>query len=212
MLIDCPSILGATFQRCRWVKRHDKADTGEVLALVSDILSVVEQQGKFLIDVPEDWVPEKWVKTVRADTQRGMYYTNAMKLSDSDVLSPEKRREIALLRLLVRELHRLWAIGADRTVQRLGHAFHNIGGSLRKPDDPGRDASMIHFRVISADWDELSLERRESCCRIVALELQAAEALINTDGFSVNCSGSCQFRINTLISIDHLNAWRAGGR
>jgi hypothetical protein len=161
-----------------------------VLALVSDILSIVEQQGKFLIDVPEGWVPEKWVTAVRADTQRGVDYMNAMKLSDSDVLSPEKRREISLLRLLVRELQRLWAIGAYGTVERLGHAFHNIGRSLRIPDEPGRDALMLHFRVISADWEELSLEMREGCCRVVGLELQTAEELIKTPGFSINTAGS----------------------
>jgi hypothetical protein len=156
---------------------------------VSDILSVVEQQGKFLIDVPEGWVPEKWVNAVRADTQRGVDYMNTMKLSDYDVFSPEKRRQIALLRLLVRELQRLWAIGADGTVQRLGHAFHNTGGSLRMPDEPGTAASMADFRVISADWDELSLEMQKGCCRVVGLDLHAAETLIKTPGFSINTAG-----------------------
>ncbi len=199
MLIDSPSISGATFQRCRWVKRHDRADTGEVLALVSDILSVVEQQGKFLIDVPEGWVPEKWVKAVRGGTQRYVDYMNTMKLSDSDVLSPEQRREIALLRLLVRELQRLLGIGADQTVQRLGHAFHNVDRELRTLVSD-TEYSMYMFRVISADWDMLSMEMREGCCRVVGLELQEAEELINTQGFSINCSGSRRFRINTLIS------------
>jgi hypothetical protein len=200
MLIDSPSILGATFQRCRLLR--GRADIGELLELVSDILSVVEQQGKFLIDVPEGWVPEKWVNAVRGDTQRGIDDMNAtMKLSDHDVLSAEKRRVISLLRLLVRELHRLWAIGADDTVRRLGHAFHNINGKgLRMPDEPGTDASMWYFRVISADWDELSLEMREGCCRAVGLGLQEAEALINTQGFAINCSGPRRFKINTLIS------------
>ena len=81
---------------------------------------------------------------------------NTMKLSDSDVLSPEKRREIALLQLLVHEHQRLWTIGEDDTVQLLGHAFHNVNRLLRMPHEPGRDASMIHFRMISADRDELS--------------------------------------------------------
>lgn len=189
MLIDSPSILGAVFQRYRWVKRGGRADLGELLALVSDILSVVEQQGKFLIDVPECWVPEKWVNAVRADTQRGVDYMNTMKLSDYDVFSAEKRRQIALFRLLVRELQRLWAIGADGTVQRLGHAFHNTGGSLRMPDEPGTAASMVDFRVISADWDELSLEMRKGCCRVVGLDLHAAEKLIKTPGFSINTAG-----------------------
>src|SRR5262249_4571493 len=147
-------------------------------ALVSDILSVVAQQGKLLIDVPEGWVPEKWVKAVRSDTQRGVDSMNTMELSDSDVLSPEKRREISLLQLLVGELQRLLAIGADDTVQRLGGAFQHVDGLLRMTNEPGTDASMIHVRMISAAWDELSLEMRESYCRIVGLELQAAEELI----------------------------------
>lgn len=178
MLIDSPSILGCTFQRCRLLR--GRADIGELLELVSDILSEVEQQGKFLIDVPEGWVPEKWVKAVRGDTQRGIdHIRTTMKLSDHDVLSAEKRRVISLLRLLVRELHRLWAIGADNTVHHLGYAFHNINGhDLRMPDEPGTDTLMWYFRVIGFHWDELSLEMREGCCRVVGLELQEAEALI----------------------------------
>jgi hypothetical protein len=121
--------------------------------------------------------------------QPGIDYTHTLKLSDYEVLSPAKRREIALLRLLVRELQRLLAIGADFTVQRLGHAFHNASQSLPLPDEPGIDAAMLDFRVISADWEDLSVEMRKGCCRVVGLELQAAEALIKTPGFSINMSG-----------------------
>lgn len=165
---------------------------GEVLALVSDILDVAEQQGKLLIDVPEGWVPEKWVTAVRADTQRGIDYTNAMELSDSDVLSPEKRREIALLRLLVRELQRLWTIGAYGPVQRIGHALHNVHQWLRMPDEPGSDAwsTMYYFRAIGADWNELSLEMREGCCRVAGLDLQTVEGLIKTPEFFINPADS----------------------
>jgi len=201
VLIDSPTILGGVFQRCRWVKRQGNRTTlGELLAFAYDILNVVEQQGKFLIEVPEGWVPHKWASAVKADTQRGIEYMQAMKLSDYDVLIPENRREIALLQLLLRELQRLLTIGADVTVQRLGHAFHNINRELRTPAKPGMDAVMGTFRVISADWDDLSLETREGCCRVVDLEVQAAEALINTQGFAINCSGPRQFRIDSLIA------------
>ena len=185
VLIDSPIIMSGVFQRCR----HAKPDSGELLALVNDILSIVDQQGKLLIDVPEGWVPDKWVKAVNADTQRGIEYMHAMKISDYDALSPEKRRVISLLQLLVRELQRLWATGAKVTVQCLGHAFHNIARWLRTPEKPGADSSMRLFRIISANWEELSMEMREGCCRVVGLELQAAEALINTPGFSVNTWG-----------------------
>jgi hypothetical protein len=169
------------------------------LTLASDILSVVDQQGKFLIDVPEGWVPHHWVSAVKADTQRGIEYMQAMQLSDYDVLTPEKRRQISLLQLLVRELQRLLAIGENFTVYRLGHAFHNVHRELRTPVSDTQYA-MGMFRVISADWDMLSMEMREDCCRVVALDLQEAEALINTPGFSINTNGARRFKINTLIS------------
>lgn len=189
MLIHSPYILAATFQRCRRAVSNN-ADTGEVLVLVSDILRVVEQQGKFLIDVPEGWVPAKWLTAVRADTQRGLDYMTTMKLPDSDVLSPEKRRKVALLRLLVRELHRLWAIGAYPLVRQLGAMFQHIPEWLREPDEPGRDAWMRFFRGIKTDWDGLSLEMREGCCQVVGLDLQAVEEWIKTGGDSIRTAGS----------------------
>ena len=101
MLIDSPFIMSALFQRCRTSAKRDmqndrvlgtsamrdKSDKylGELLALATDILSVVDQQGKFLIDVPESWVPQRWVSAVRADTQRGIEYMQAMQLSDYGV-------------------------------------------------------------------------------------------------------------------------------
>src|SRR5262245_56006100 len=108
MLIDSPVIMSGVFQRCR----HAQPDSGELLVLLNDILSVVDQQGKFLIEVPDGWVPEKWVKAVSADTQRGIEYMHAMKQETLDANSPEKRRVIAILRLVVQELQRLWAIDA----------------------------------------------------------------------------------------------------
>jgi hypothetical protein len=136
---------------------------------------------------------------VKADTQRGIKYMQAKQVSDNDVLTPEKRRQIALLQLLVRELQRLLAIGENFTVYRLGHAFHNVNRELRTPVSDA-EYSMVTFRVISADWDMLSMEMRESCCRVVGLEPQEAEELINTRGFAINFSGSRRFKINTLIS------------
>jgi hypothetical protein len=54
MLIDSLIIIYRAFQRCRWVKRvSNRGETVELLAFVNDVLSVVEQQGKFLIDVSE---------------------------------------------------------------------------------------------------------------------------------------------------------------
>ena len=185
MLIDSPVIMSGVFQRCR----HAQPDSGELLVLLNDILSVVDQQGKFLIEVPDGWVPEKWVKAVSADTQRGIEYMHAMKQETLDANSPEKRRVIAILRLVVQELQRLWAIDAKTTVRRLGHAFHNIGRWLRAPAEANSDAPMKLFRVISANWDELSMEMRKGCCRVVGLEIQAAEALINTPGFPINTWG-----------------------
>lgn len=191
MLIDSSEVLRTTFQRCRQARQRpdtENKDLGEVLALADAILSVVDQQGKFLIDVPEDWVPHKWLSAVQGDTQRGIQYMQAMKISNSDGLTPDKRRQILLLQLLVRELQRLWGIGDKITVYRLGHAFHNVNRELRTLGSD-TEYSMHTLRVISADWDLLSLEMREGCCRIVGLELQQAEELINTQGFSINCSG-----------------------
>src|SRR5205085_1566783 len=96
---------------------------------------------------------------------------------------PEKRREISLLQLLVRELQRLWAIDAYGPVRRIGYALHNVHQWLRMPDEPGRDAStMYYFRAISADWDELSLEMREGCCRVVGLDLQVSREVDQDTG------------------------------
>jgi len=188
MLIDSPYILAATFQRCR--RAGSNPDTGEVLELVSDILRVVEQQGQFLIDVPEGWVPEKWLTAVRADTQRGLDYMTTTKVPDSDVLSPEKRRKVALLRLLVGELHRLWAIGEYPSVRRLGGMFQHIPQWLREPDKPGRNAWMRFFHGIRTTWDDLSLEMRKGCCQVVGLDLQAVEEWIKTGGDSIGTAGS----------------------
>lgn len=197
MRIDSSAVLGATFQRCRWVRRrhgHDK-DLGEVLALVDAILSEVDQQGTVLIDVPEGWVPQKWVSAVQGDTQRNMKYRQAMQPSDNDVRMPEKRRQILLLQLLVRELQRLWERGDTFTVSRIGSAFHNT--NLRMLGS-APESSMDMFRVICADWDSLSMDMREGCCRVMGLERQKAEELINTRGFAVNCSGPRRFNIKRL--------------
>ena len=199
MLIDSPEIMRAIFQRCRTRAKVDARGLGELLALASEILGEVDQQGKFLIDVPEDWLPHKWVSAVKADTQRGIERMQAMQVSGNDVLTPENRRQISLLQLLVRELQRLVAIGETFIVYRLGHAFHNVHRELRTLVSD-TEYSMVTFRVISADWDMLSMEMREGCCRVVGLELQEGEELINTPGFSINCSGTRQFRIKTLIS------------
>lgn len=192
MLIDSVEVLRATFQRCRQTLRHnpDDEDLGEVLELASLILSAVDHQGRFVIDVPEGFVPHKWISAVQGDTQRGIKYMQAMQLSGCDELTPEKRRQTSLLQLLVRELERLWERGDTLTVSRLGHAFHNVDRELRTLVSDAA-YSMKMFRVISADWDKLSMEMREGCCQVVGLELQEAEELINTRGFAINCSGPC---------------------
>ena len=182
MLIDSPTIMGGIFHRCR----HARPDSGELLALLNDVLVIVEQQGKFLIDVPDGWVPDKWVKAVCADTRRGIEYMDAMNLRDHDTLSPNNRLLFSMVQLVVRELQRLWAINAKVTVQRLGYAFHNVSRCFRTKEELNSDSGMFYFRIISAHWNELSMETREACCRVVGLELDKAETLIKTAGFCIN--------------------------
>lgn len=200
MLIDSPEVMRAIFQRCRNRARISVRGLDEVLGLGNEILRVVEHQGKFLIDVPEDALPQKWVSAVKADTQRAIEYRQAMQRSDYELLTPEHRRQIALLRLLVRELQRLVAMGENYSVYRLGYAFHNVHRVLSMPEETDKGSALQMFRVISADWDMLSMEMREDSCRVVGLERSAAEAMINTPGFSINRSGIRQFRIKTLLS------------
>ncbi len=200
MLIDSAEVLRATFQRCRQTRgKPDDKDLGEILAVLEAILSVVDHQERFVIDVPESWVPNKWGSAVTGDTQRGLQSWQALKISDREAFTPQKRRQVALLHLLVRELQRLWRIGDHFTVSRLGHAFHNVDQELRTWSSD-TESSMITFRVISADWDMLSLDMREACCRVMGLERQEAEELITTPEFAINRSGPRRFKVDTLLA------------
>ena len=181
MFIDSPVIMGGVFQRCR----HARSDSGELLALLSDILTEVDKQGKLLIEVPDGLVPDKWVKAVGADTRRGIEYINAMELWEYDGLNPSNRPSLAIIQLLVKELQRLWSTEAIEAVKHLGYAFHNVARDFRPPRELGSEWAMMYFRIISSKWEELSTEMREDCCRIVGLDVGAAEARIKTPGFSL---------------------------
>src|SRR5215510_16126061 len=120
MLIDSPSVMHGTFQRCR----HAQPDCGELLALLNKILDVVNQQGKLLVEVPDRVLPDKWVKAVHDDTQRAIAFMQEMKPQDYDALSPKNQSLFSLIQIGTRELQRLWAIGAKPAVQALVYAFH----------------------------------------------------------------------------------------
>jgi len=178
MLIDSPSVMYGTFQRCR----HASPDSTELLALLNDVLEVVSQQGRFLVEVPDQHIPDKWLKAVRDDTERAITDLRDME-QGRDELSSQNQSLFSLLKEGTRELRRLWAMDAKHAVQSLGYAFHVIPPLLRTPERFNPESYMFCFRMISAFWKDLSLEMREAICKVVGLELGAAEGLIDREGF-----------------------------
>jgi hypothetical protein len=179
MLIDSPTIMSCVFQRCRRAGVGPDDGCEEVLALLSDVLREVDQQGKFLIEVPDGFVPDKWVTAVGADTRRGIEYMDVMNLGEHDALTPLKRPLFDLVRLVVNELKRWLAVGKNKPVRGIGGTFQNIGDCFRVSEVLHPDRTMHYVRAIAREWDELSQEMREGCCRVLRLDLTAGEALIS---------------------------------
>jgi len=170
-----------TFHRCR----HAKPDCGELLELLNNILEAVSQQGRLLVEVSDQHIPDKWIKAVQDDTRRAIAHMEDMKLRDHDALSTQNQSLLALMQTGARELCRLWTTDEKAAVQSLGYAFHVIPQLLRTPEKFSRESYMWCFRIISAYWDKLSIGMQEAFCAVVGLELGAAQTLINTEGFSI---------------------------
>ena len=182
MLIDSPSVIYGTFQRCR----HVKPDCGELLVLLNSILEAVSQQGSLLVEVPDQHIPAEWVKAVHEDTQRAIAYKQDKNQQVHDSLSPENQSLFALIRIGTRELQRLWAAESKMAVQSLGYVLHVIPPFLRTPEQFNPQSYMFCLRILTAHWHDLSIGMRKACCRVVGLELDAAQLLINTSGLAID--------------------------
>jgi hypothetical protein len=170
------------FQQCR----HGRTDCGELLTLLGSILVYVNRQQRFLVEVPDYLVPDKWVKAVRDDTERAISYMRNRNQEVRDDLSARNQVMFSLIEVGTRELHRLCAVQATIAVRSLGYAFHVIPDLLRTPEEFSPKSYRFCFRVISAHWEELSLEMREAFCEIVGLKLESADTLIKSPGFSLH--------------------------
>ena len=182
MEIDSPSLMYGTFQRCS----HARPDCDELLTLLSSILVVVNQQQRFLVEVPDHLVPDKWVKAVHDDTQRASLYVRSLKQEVRDDLSARNQALFSLIEVGTRELQRLWAIQATFAVRSLGYAFHVLPNLLRTPEEFSPKSYRFCFRIISAHWNDLSLEMREAFCKVVGLKLESADTLIKSPGFALH--------------------------
>lgn len=203
MVIDSPSVMYGTFQRCR----HFKPDCSELLELLNNILEAVSQQRRFLAEVPEQLVPDKWKKALHDDTERAIRYIHERGLKDHDALLSKSVPVFSLLQIGTRELQRLWAIQATFAVRSLGYAFHVLPELLRTPEDFRLKSYRLCFRIISAHWDELSLEMREAICNIVGLKLQSADTLVKSLGFSLEMWGQNGREENRGIMIVDDDPW-----
>jgi len=90
----------------------------------------------------------------------------------------------ALLYVGIHELQRLWASESTYAVRSLGYAFHMIPQLLRTPEQFDRKAYRFCFRMVSAHWDELSPEMRQSFCDVLGMTL---EPVMNFKTGSVLC-------------------------
>lgn len=171
-----------TFQQCQ----HARPACGELLVLLSNILDVVKQQRRFLVEVPDAIVPDKWIKAVRDDTERAILYTRGLKQAVRDDLSPRNQALFSLIDVGTRELQRLWAVQATFAVRSLGYAFHVLPDLLRTPEEFSPKSYRFCFRVISPHWNELSLELPGAFCKIVGLQLKSADTLVKSPGFALH--------------------------
>ena len=176
MLINSTRFMYETFLSCR----HSLYQTGELLPPLRKIFDLTKQQGRFTIELPDDWV-----NTVDEFIRQTLSKAASLEHPPADALTSGNYALVSLLDIGIAELQRLWKADAKPAVRSLGYAFHMLPDLLRCPEKFSPDGYMFCFGLVSRHWDDYSEELRLALCKVVGLKLSHAEALINSPKSSV---------------------------
>lgn len=139
---------------------------------------MVEEQGRFVINVPDEWGRQN--KLQNGGVDRSQY------LKEDDALSAANGPLFEVIYVGAYELWKFWASGSMGPVRSLGYAFHVLPGLLRTPDRFSPELYLFNFRIVSFYWNILSPELRAALCKLQGLDAREAARLIQSDGFAIN--------------------------
>ncbi len=170
--IDTTAVMYETLQCCR----IGDPRAGRYLAALRSLLEKVRHTGSLDVTVDDAWLAENSL----VGEQIGVYRTGNFSFLGEEpcrVIGPQNERFFGLVEIAARDLARLNANGALKTVRRLGYALHNVPQFLRHPDSFGHCVFGIST-LGWQDWNDLALEMRRALCAVQNIDIARAEAFL----------------------------------